>query len=98
MNLERMYKIILGPHTTEKSYRIADKNRQVVFKVAKDANKIEIKKAIEKIFGVVVNSVQVVNVKGKVKGFRRVTGRTKDWKKAIVSLQEGHDINLAEIE
>ena len=98
MNLERMYKIILGPHTTEKSYRIADKNRQIVFKVAKDATKVEVKKAIEKIFGVVVNSVQVVNVKGKVKGFRRVTGKTSSWKKAIVSLQEGHDINLAEIE
>ncbi|MBT4962598.1 MAG: 50S ribosomal protein L23 [Francisellaceae bacterium] len=97
MNLERMYKIILGPHTTEKSYRIADKNRQVVFKVTRDANKIEVKKAVEKIFGVIVSSVCIINVKGKVKGFKRVSGKTSAWKKAIVSLQEGHDINLAEI-
>lgn len=98
MNLERMYQIILGPHTTEKSYMLADKNKQITFKVRRDANKIEVKKAVEKIFGVVVDSVRIANVKGKVKGFRRVTGRTSSWKKAIVSLHEGHDINLAEIE
>ncbi len=95
MNEKRLYQVILGPHTTEKSHRLGDKHRQMVFKIAKDATKVEVKKAIQQLFSVVVKSVRVVNLKGKQKNFKQQAGRRSDWKKAYVSLAEGHDINLA---
>lgn len=95
MNEKRVYEIILGPHTTEKSERLADKHRQMVFRVRKDAKKEEIWQAISKLFSVEVKGVQVANVKGKKKSFKQRMGRRSDWKKAYVSLAEGHDINLA---
>lgn len=96
MNDERMFQIILGPYTTEKSVTAADKYRQITLKVAKNAGKIEIKKACEKLFKVVVESVNVSNVSGKVKRFKQGIGKQRSWKKAIITLKEGHDINWAE--
>lgn len=98
MNDIRLYKVLLGPHTTEKTVLAAEKNRQVSFKVAVDATKQEVKQAVEKLFNVVVKAVRVSNVKGKSKRFKQVKGKRSDWKKASVSLQEGHDINVAEFE
>lgn len=92
----RLYNVIQGSHTTEKSVGAAEKSRQITFKVKPDANKIEIRLAVEKIFNVVVDAVRVVNVKGKTRKFRNSEGRKSDWKKALVTLKEGHDINFAE--
>ena len=74
---------------------MADKHRQFVFKVAKDATKIEVKQAIEQLFKVEVASVQICNVQGKKKIFKRRPGRRAHWKKAYVVLKEGFDINFA---
>ena len=91
---ERLLKVILAPHISEKATLAAEKNNTVVFKVATDANKAEIKAAVEKLFEVEVEGVRTVNVKGKTKrtGFR--FGRRKDWKKAYVTLKEGSDIDF----
>jgi len=95
VNDKRLYTIILGPLTTEKSVRVADKNQQIVFRVALDATKPELIKAVEKLFSVKVESVRTLKVKGKQKQFRQVPGKRSNWKKAYVRLAEGHDINLA---
>ena len=95
MNEKRLYQIIKGSHTTEKSVRVADKNRQIVFRVASDATKPEVAKAVEKLFGVAVKAVRILNTKGKRKTFKQKEGKRSDLKKAYVSLAEGHDINLA---
>ena len=95
MNNERMSKILVGPVVSEKSTRAADMNRQFVFKVLRDASKPEIRKAVEKMFGVTVTQVQVANVKGKIKRFGQSMGRRSDWKKAYVTLAEGSDIDFS---
>ncbi|MEE4244621.1 MAG: 50S ribosomal protein L23 [Kangiellaceae bacterium] len=94
MNQERLAKVLLAPHISEKA-TISAENGQFVFKVAKDANKLEIKKAVEAMFEVDVDSVRVLNVKGKTKRVGMMTGRRKNWKKAYVSLKEGQDIDFA---
>ncbi|MFZ5757596.1 MAG: 50S ribosomal protein L23 [Pseudomonadota bacterium] len=94
MNQDRIYQVLLAPHISEKASIVADKNRQFVFKVAKDATKVEIKAAVEKLFSVKVKSVQTVTVPGKAKRFGRFEGRRGDAKKAYVSLQPGFDINF----
>jgi large subunit ribosomal protein L23 len=96
MNESRLYRVLVGPITTEKSVNAADKYRQVAFKVAKDATKLEIKYAVEKLFNVIVKAVTTINVKGKTKKFKQRTGKRSSFKKALVTLQEGHDINTAE--
>ncbi|KZX80372.1 50S ribosomal protein L23, partial [Alcanivorax sp. HI0013] len=73
---------------------LADQNGTFVFKVAKDANKLEIKKAVEALFEVKVKAVRTANMKGKSKFFGRVAGKRADWKKAYVSLEEGQDIDF----
>jgi large subunit ribosomal protein L23 len=95
MNQERLMQIILAPVVSEKSTMVNEKNQQVVFRVASDATKPEIKAAIELLFKVQVVGVSTVNVKGKVKRFGRMTGRRKDWKKAYVSLVQGQELDLA---
>lgn len=95
MNQERLYKVIVGPHISEKATVSAEKTGQIVFKVLKDATKIEVKNAVEHIFEVKVDSVNVVNVKGKKKMFGRVAGRKADVKKAYVKLQPGQDIDFS---
>ena len=94
MNQERLLKVLLSPHVSEKSARVGDAHNQVVFKVAHDATKLEIRSAVEKLFNVQVVGVQVANYKGKSKGFARLSGKRSNWKKAYVSLQEGHDIDF----
>lgn len=94
MNQERLMRILVAPHVSEKGTRAADVNRQVVFRVARDATKPEIRKAVEQMFNVEVERVQVLNVRGKRKTFGRIRGRRGDWKKAYVKLKPGHDIDF----
>ncbi len=94
MNEERLMKVLMAPHISEKSSIAADQNNQIVFKVATDATKPEIKQAVELLFGVKVDRVQVSNVKGKTKRFGSLMGRRSDWKKAYVTLQEGQEIDF----
>ena len=95
MNQERLYKIILGPVVSEKSAVVAELSNQVVFKVAKDAEKAEIRAAVEKLFDVKVENVRVLNVKGKTKRTRFGMGKRNDWKKAYVRLGQGQEIDFA---
>jgi len=95
---ERLLKVIMGPLVTEKSQINADKHRQITFQVTRDANKQEIKEAVEMLFKVKVEGVRVANMKGKVKRFSNTLGRRNHWKKAYVSLAEGHDINFGAAE
>lgn len=85
MNQERVFKVLLGPHVSEKATVLADKKGQFVFKVATDATKLEIKKAVESLFSVKVESVTTLNVLGKTKRTARGLGKRNDWKKAIIS-------------
>ena len=94
MNRERMMTILLGPHMSEKATNIGEANNQVVFKVRTDANKSEIRQAVEGLFEVKVDSVQVANMKGKTKRFKGVAGRRRHWKKAYVCLAEGSTIDF----
>lgn len=93
-NKERVLKVLLAPHVSEKATNAAEESGTVVFRVAKDASKLEIKKAVESLFDVKVEGVRTVNVKGKSKFFGRVAGKRSDWKKAYVSLAEGQDIDF----
>lgn len=95
-NQERLLQVLLAPQISEKATFVADKNEQVVFFVMSDATKPEIKAAVELLFKVEVNSVQISNLKGKVKRFGRSMGRRKDAKKAFVCLKPGQEINFAE--
>ena len=94
-NQERLLQVILAPQISEKSTMIADKHEQVAFRVVTNATKPEIKAAVELLFKVEVDSVQVMNVKGKVKRFGKISGRRKDRKKAYVALKPGQEINFA---
>jgi large subunit ribosomal protein L23 len=96
MNQERLMQVLLAPQISEKATYVADKYEQVIFRVASDANNPEIKDAVELLFKVEVEGVQVANVKGKVKRFKGATGRRKGWKKAYVSLKPGQEINFVE--
>ena len=91
---ERLMQVLLAPQISEKATYIADKNEQVVFRVASDATKPEVKAAVELLFKVEVKAVQVSNVKGKEKRFGKMTGRRKGWKKAYVCLKPGQEINF----
>lgn len=94
MNQERIYQVLLGPHISEKATVVAEKNRQYVFRVRPDANKLEIKAAVEKLFNVQVESVNTTLVKGKTKRFGRGLGRRSDLKKAYVSLKGDADLDF----
>ena len=93
-NSERLHQIILKPVISEKTTAAADKHRQIAFQVLPDADKHEIKRAVEMLFEVKVRSVQVANVRGKIKRAGRTPGKRNNWKKAYVRLQEGHDIDF----
>jgi large subunit ribosomal protein L23 len=94
MNQERIFKVILGPHLSEKTSRISEQNNQVTFKVLSDASK----QAVEKLFKVQVRDVQILNVKGKSKRTARGKLRSRsDWKKAYVRLEQGQEIDLADL-
>jgi large subunit ribosomal protein L23 len=97
MNPERVFQILRMPHISEKAAILGEAANQAVFQVAVDAKKAEIKEAVEQLFSVKVASVRTANMKGKTKrqGVRR--GKRSDWKKAYVSLEQGHEIDLASI-
>lgn len=94
MNKNRLYQVLLAPRVTEKSTRVGEETNQYVFRVVKDANKSEVRNAVEMLFDVSVESVRIVNVKGKNKSFRMRPGKRSDWKKAYVRVQEGQVIDL----
>jgi large subunit ribosomal protein L23 len=89
----RHYDVIVSPVITEKSTALSEQNK-VVFKVRQDATKPQIKEAVERLFDVKVKSVNTLVTKGKVKLFRGTRGQRSDVKKAVVTLQEGHSIDL----
>jgi large subunit ribosomal protein L23 len=92
---ERLMTVLLAPVVSEKGTFIADKYEQVVFRVLQNATKPEVKAAVEMMFKVQVESVQIANVKGKQKRFGTHMGRRRNWKKAYVSLKPGQEINFA---
>lgn len=92
---ERLLNVLMAPQISEKATFVAEKNEQVIFRVASDATKPEVKAAVEKLFKVTVESVQISNVKGKQKRFGKFSGRRSDWKKAYVCLAPGQEINFA---
>ena len=95
MNPERLMMVLREPHTSEKSTILAEKLKQFTFKVQKTATKQEIKLAVEKMFSVKVKHVSILNVKGKSKRFKQLSGKRSDWKKAFVSLYADQDINFS---
>ena len=97
MNDHRLMQIILAPIVTEKATFVAEKNNQVAFRVIADATKPEIKAAVELLFKVQVEDVQVLNRKGKAKRFGRFVGLRRNERKAYVSLKDGQEINLGEV-
>ncbi len=97
---EHLMGVILAPQVSEKATYIAEKHNHIIFRVAQDATKAEIKAAVELIWksqSIEVENVRVSNVKGKQKRFGRFMGRRSNWKKAYVSIKTGQEINFAEI-
>ncbi len=92
--VSKLYNIIRAPRVSEKTARLQEVSNQYVFEVATDATKSDIKIAIEKLFDVKVEAVNVLNVKGKEKAFKNRTGRRGDWRKAYVKLAEGQSIDV----
>ena len=93
-NKERLMTVLLGPHLSEKTTDIADRHNQFVFRVRRDSTKSEVRKAVELMFEVSVENVQVVNCRGKIKRFGKDYGRRQNWKKAYVTLAEGQSIDF----
>ena len=89
-------RIILRPVITEKSTLLKEKNREICFEVDSRANKIEIRRAVEKVFNVKVVDVRTMQMKGKAKRFGRTIGRRRHWKKAIVTLAKGEYVEFFE--
>ena len=90
----KLASVLLGPVISEKSSVAAETQSRIVFKVQRTATKNQIKKSVELMFDVKVDSVQVLTVKGKVKRIGRALGKRSDWKKAYVKLKPGHDIDF----
>jgi large subunit ribosomal protein L23 len=95
INKYQLANVLEAPVISEKSTVAADTNKQFVFKVQKQATKKQVKSAVEVMFNVEVDSVRVLNVKGKQKRFGRTLGQRSDWKKAYVKLKPGHDIEFS---
>jgi large subunit ribosomal protein L23 len=93
MSSEKILGVLRAPHISEKTARLQESN-QYVFEVASGATKADVKTAVEELFSVKVEQVNVVNVKGKTKAFRFRTGRRGDWRKAYVRLAEGQSIDV----
>jgi len=94
MSNDRLYQVLLAPRVTEKTTQVGEDSNQYVFHVVNDASKSEVKGAVELLFDVSVESVRMVNVKGKTKSFRMRPGKRSDWKKAYVRVQEGQVIDF----
>ena len=92
-----IYSVIKKPHVTEKTSLGSDATNTVAVVVDRDANKIEIKKAVEELFKVKVQTVRTVNVAGKVKRYGRNFGKKSNWKKAYVTLQKGQSLDFFEV-
>ena len=92
--MSKAHQVVLRPLLTEKGTRLKEEGNQYLFRVAKTANKVEIKRAIEQLFKVTVLNVRTAQIPGKVKRLGRFQGRTSDWKKAIATLKEGDTIEL----
>jgi large subunit ribosomal protein L23 len=90
------HKIILGPVDTEKGNIQKEELNKLTFEVAKSANRVEVRKAIESVFDVKVATVNTMNVRGKFKRRGRILGKRRDWKKAVVTLMPGHRIKFFE--
>ncbi len=97
MNQERLMKVLLSPIVSEKSTQLAEKRNQVAFRVMEDATKSEVKAAVELLFKVEVDAVQVLNLPGKSKRFGSFVGKRRNTRKAYVCLKAGQEINFAEV-
>ncbi len=95
---DELYQVLVAPVVTEKSTRAAESSGQVVFHVIQSATRNDVKAAIEQAFDVEVESVKILNVKGKNKRFGRTLGKRNDRKKAYIRLKEGSDIDFAEFQ
>lgn len=93
MKKEQLMNVLIAPHVTEKTATAMQNHNQYTFRVRKEATKTDIKAAVELMFEVKVQGVQVVNEPGKSRRFGKMTGRTQDWKKAYVSLAQGQSID-----
>lgn len=91
-----MHDLLQRPLYTEKGLNLKEKENKIIFRVKKNANKCEIKKAVEKIFKVKVADVNTINVLGKKKRQGKYSGKTSDWKKAVVTLKKGEKLELGE--
>jgi len=98
MNQERLLKVILSPHVSEKASHATEKNNEYVLEVAATATKPEIKDAVELLFNTKVKAVRVVNVRPKTKTFRGFEGKRKGWKKAYVTLQAGQKLEMVNMQ
>ena len=94
LNKERLMTVLVGPHVSEKTATIGEAHNQVCFKVRRDSTKKEIAQAVELMFEVKVDAVTTSNVRGKAKRFGQTMGKRADWKKAYVTLAEGHEIDF----
>lgn len=97
MNEQRLFQVLLAPHISEKTVLLGDASNQYVFKVSPDAKKGEIKVAVEQLFNVKVSDVRTLNQNGKSKRMGKRLGRRNNWKKAYVSFEQGHELDLAVI-
>jgi len=93
MSRERLMTVLVAPHVTEKTSLALQDRNQYAFRVRRDATRGEVRQAVELMFAVKVERVNVVNEPGKTRKFGRTTGRTQDWKKAYVRLAEGQSID-----
>ncbi|MFP3028801.1 MAG: 50S ribosomal protein L23 [Arsenophonus sp.] len=91
---ERLLKVLRAPHVSEKASTAMKKSNIIVLKVAKDATKLEIKVAVQKLFEVEVNGINTLLVKGKVKRHGQRIGRRSDWKKAYITLKKGQNVDF----
>ncbi len=98
MNKAELYNVLLSPHVSEKSAMSAELDGRHTFKVAPTATKLDVRRAVEKLFDVRVTSVQIINVKGKTKRFGAGVGKRSDWKKATVRLADGQDLDFVGID
>lgn len=94
--MRQYHEILKMAMITEKGSHLQEQSNQYLFKTTTDANKLEIKNAVEKLFDVKVSAVRTMNVRGKTKTLGRYSGKRPNWKKAIVTLEKGHKIDLVE--
>jgi len=97
MNTERLLQVIVAPVITEKATQVAEQHNQVAFRVLPDATKAEVKAAVELLFKVEVQSVQLLNQRGKEKRFGRFVGRRNHQRKAYVALKAGQELDFTEV-